>query len=124
MIKMSERIWMTEEQKKNVTRHIKKLCCNYNNGNCIALDDGDYVWCVQCHSYSLLCRWYINAVLPANPELEANVYGIVPKKRCAVCGKPIYSKSNFAKYCPVCFKNRRRMLDAERKQKARKNVRM
>lgn len=40
-------------------------CCNYDNGNCIALDDGEECVCVQSISYSRSangfvlpsCRW-------------------------------------------------------------------
>lgn len=31
-------------------------CCNYDNGNCIVLDNGEPCVCVQSISYSLLCR--------------------------------------------------------------------
>ena len=37
-------------------------CCNYDNGNCILLDNGEPCVCVQSISYSLLCRWFIAAV--------------------------------------------------------------
>lgn len=36
-------------------------CCNYDNGNCILLDNGEPCVCVQSISYSLLCRWFIAA---------------------------------------------------------------
>lgn len=120
---MSERIWMTETQKRKVSRHIKKLCCNYDNGNCIALDDGDYVWCVQCHSHSLLCRWYINAVLPTNTELQAELYKINATKFCKTCGKPLFSKNNALKYCTECALKRRREKEAERQRKRYFNLR-
>ena len=48
-------------------------CCNYDNGNCIALDYGEPCVCVQSISYSLLCRWFIAAVLPLDWKLEATL---------------------------------------------------
>lgn len=48
-------------------RKMRKLvhkCCNYDDGNCIALDDGETCVCVQSISYSLLCKWFRAAVLP------------------------------------------------------------
>ena len=39
-------------------RRLVHECCNYIDGNCIALDDGEECVCVQSISYSLLCRWY------------------------------------------------------------------
>ena len=32
-------------------------CCNYCDGNCLLLDDGEEYVCVQSISCSLLCRW-------------------------------------------------------------------
>ena len=45
-------------------------CCNYDCGNCLALDDGEECVCVQSISYSLLCRWFRAAVLPLDKELK------------------------------------------------------
>ena len=54
-------------------RRARKLvheCCNYDNGNCIALDDGEECVCVQSISYSLLCKWFRTAVLLLDKPLE------------------------------------------------------
>ena len=45
-------------------RRLVHECCNYDNGNCIVLDNGEPCVCVQSISYSLLCRWFTAAVLP------------------------------------------------------------
>ena len=37
-------------------RRLAHECCNYIDGNCIALDDGEECVCVQSISYSLLER--------------------------------------------------------------------
>ena len=71
----------------------------------------------------LLCNWFRNAVLPADHELLADVMRERPGKRCAVCGKPVYSSSNRAKYCPVCAKQERRKQDAKRKREQYWNLR-
>ena len=99
---------MDHKQLRRSKKLIRKLCCNYDHGNCLALDDGEPCVCVQGISYSLLCNWFRNAVLPADQELLADVMRERPGKRCAVCGKPVYSSSNRAKYCPVCAKQERR----------------
>lgn len=39
-------------------RRLTHECCNYCNGNCLLLDDGEECVCVQSISYSLLCRWF------------------------------------------------------------------
>ncbi|MDD9148334.1 cysteine-rich VLP protein [Sporolactobacillus sp. KGMB 08714] len=46
-------------------------CCNYDNGNCIALDDGEKWICVQSIFYSPLCRGFQAAVLPLDKRLES-----------------------------------------------------
>ena len=51
-------------------RRLVHECCNYDGGNCIALDDGEECVCVQSISYSLLCRWFRAAVLPLDRELK------------------------------------------------------
>ena len=54
-------------------RRARKLvhqCCNYESGNCLALDDGEECVCIQSISYSLLCRWFRSAVLPLDESLE------------------------------------------------------
>ena len=37
-------------------RKLVHLCCNYERGNCLVLDDGEECVCVQSISHSLLCR--------------------------------------------------------------------
>lgn len=42
-------------------RKLVHECCNYDNGQCIALDEGDGCVCVQSISlfgFSVLCRWF------------------------------------------------------------------
>ena len=68
-------------------RRLSHECCNYCNGNCLLLDDGEECVCVQSISYSLLCRWFKVAVLPLDAALCAEITkGRDEIKRCAVCG--------------------------------------
>ena len=60
---------LTPQQSRKANALIKKTCCNCMGGNCILLDDGDECVCPQLISYSLLCRWFQNAVLPADKLL-------------------------------------------------------
>ena len=76
-------------------RRLTHECCNYCDGNCLLLDDGEECVCVQSISYSLLCRWFRAAVLP----LDAALYAEISKsreevKRCTVCGAAFVPKSN------------------------------
>lgn len=52
-------------------------------------------------SYSLLCKYFRNAVLPAEPMLEANILG-TRLDRCVSCGASILKKGNRKKYCDRC----------------------
>ena len=66
-------------------RRLVHECCNYIDGNCIALDDGEECVCVQSISYSLLCRWFRTAILPQDKELETALFHRMNAKKCAVC---------------------------------------
>ena len=101
------------------SRKLTHECCNYCNGNCLLLDDGEECVCVQSISYSLLCRYFRNAVLPADKELYADIF----KQRtyhCAECGAVFTPNSNRQKYCPACSKrvHRRQKNESARKRKA------
>ena len=47
-------------QQCRAARRLVHECCNYDNGNCILLDNGEPCVCVQSISYSLICRWFRN----------------------------------------------------------------
>ena len=64
---------MTEGQLRRARKLIRRLCANYDEGNCLALDEGEGCVCVQSISYSLLCRYFKEAVLPAHAELCAAI---------------------------------------------------
>ena len=85
-------------------RRVKKLtrchCANNVRGCCLLLDDGEPCVCVQAISYSLLCRYFREAVLPADRELCADLAATADtRKKCELCGKPFPARSNRAKYC-------------------------
>ena len=59
-------IKITLKQSKRINTLVRKLCCNYVDGNCLLLDDGEEHACVQCISrYGIYCSYFKNAVLPA-----------------------------------------------------------
>ena len=92
---------LTPKQRQRANALIKRLCANYDNGNCLALDDGESCICVQSISYSLLCKYFRKAVLPAEPLLKADILGTRFEK-CVSCGAPIIKKCNRKKYCEKC----------------------
>ena len=101
---MSEIKRLTPPQSRKVNALVRRTCCNCDNGNCILLDDGDECVCPQLISYSLLCKWFRVAVLPADRLLYAELYQTGDKKKCTECGAFFASTSNSVKYCPDCRK--------------------
>lgn len=89
-------------QRKRANALIRKTCCNYENGNCLLLDDGEECVCPQTISYSVCCKWFRCAVLPQNKALEAEIFRCASVKRCAECGAAFVPRSNRAKYCEAC----------------------
>ena len=110
---------LTPPQSRKVNTLVKKECCNCDNGNCLLLDDGDECVCPQLISYSLLCKWFRIAVLPADKLLSAELYQTEDKRRCTECGASFASTSNSVKYCPDCRKRIQRKQAAERMRKRR-----
>ena len=95
---------MTPKQRQAAVKLIRKACCNYFDGNCILLDDGDPCVCVQSISYTVLCKFFRRVLLEDKEglSLKAEIFRDETTKRCAVCGKAFQSKSNNAKYCKDC----------------------
>ena len=65
---------ITPPQKRRASGLIRRECCNCEDGNCLALDDGDTCACPQMISFSVCCKWFRWAVLPLDRTLEAEIY--------------------------------------------------
>ena len=65
---------MNPAQRKQANALIRRECCNCENGNCIALDDGDAHACPQMISFSVCCKWFRWAVLPLDGTLKAEIF--------------------------------------------------
>ena len=102
-------------------RRLVHICCNYDCGNCLLLDDGEECVCPQSITYSLVCRWFRVAVLPLDAGLYAALLHRADMKKCVLCGGFYLPKSNRAKYCPECAKSMKRTKATERKRKQRQN---
>lgn len=116
---------MTPKQRQRTNALIKRLCANYNEENCLLLDDGDTCVCVQSISYSLLCKYFCNAVLPADPTLEADILKTHPD-RCISCGSPIIKRNNRKKYCKRCaeiaYKNQQAKYARKKRAESKNRV--
>lgn len=85
---------------------------------CVALD----CECVQCNSYSVMCKWFRAAVLPQDKALFAEVVQPQQAKRCVICGEAFAPKSNRGKYCDKCSKSIRKKKKAEYERNRRERM--
>ena len=92
---------MTPAQRKQANSLIRRECCNCENGDCIALDDGDAHACPQMISFSVCCKWFRWSVLPQIGTLEAEIFRDKELKRCAVCGRVFVPKSTGRNTAPT-----------------------
>ena len=83
---MSDNLPRMDYRQHRRARRLVHECCNYDEGNCLLLDDGEPCVCVQSISFSLMCHWFRVAVLPLDGELAAALLYRGSRKRCAVCG--------------------------------------
>ena len=115
---------MTPKQRQAAVKLIRKICCNYDNGNCVLLDEGDGCVCVQSISYSVNCKFFRRVLLEDKEglSLKAEIFRNDTTKRCAVCKKAFQSKSNNAKYCGDCAKIALRKQKAAHARKRRSGV--
>ena len=114
-------IRLDEKQYRAVKKMTRAACANNDNGNCLLLDDGETCVCVQSISYSLCCRYFREAVLPADKQLYAEITRDkeTPLQRCEVCKNIFAAGSNRAKYCPACAGKIRRRQKAESERNRR-----
>ena len=69
-----QKLKLTLKQFAEIKPLIKSRCCNYYQGNCLLLDDGDTHKCVQIISCSgIYCNYFKRAVLPADKELHEQI---------------------------------------------------
>ena len=78
-------IRLDEKQYRAVKKMTRAACANNDCGNCLLLDDGETCVCVQSISYSLLCRYFREAVLPADRQ-RGNRFEALRGMRQHVCG--------------------------------------
>ena len=121
---MSERIRMNEDQFGRAKKLIRKSCCNFSQGECLCLDNGESCTCAQMITRTVVCKWFREAVLPLDPKLHSELVPIKSGKMCKTCGKPLYSRSSNIKYCSKCAYEEKKKRDAERKRKRRGDVLM
>ena len=113
-------IKLTSAQSRKVNRLVKSHCCNYCDGNCLLLDDGDTHNCVQTSSFSsITCSYFARSVLPNDAQLEAEIMQPQNCKSCVCCGAAYVPASNRQRYCSSCAEAQTRRRKAEQKRRKR-----
>ena len=84
-------------QQYRAVRRLVHDCCNYDGGNCLALDDGwEPCVCVQSITYSLVCKWFRAAVLPTDKGLCAALLHRGQARPCAECAANVRRRKKAA----------------------------
>lgn len=111
---------ITIKQNKQINALIKRLCCNYVDGNCLLLDDGEEHSCVQLISKSgIFCNYFKNAVLAADKQLYTEIMSKERGKRCVLCSSFFKPRAKNQRYCPNCAEKQKRKKAAERQRRKR-----
>ncbi len=119
---MADNIIRLNCQQYRTVQRLVHDCCNYEHGNCLALDNGwEPCVCVQSISFSLICKWFRAAVLPDDKGLCAALLQRGQARPCAECGTMFVPRSNRGKYCAKCaaIVRRRQKAASERERRRR-----
>ena len=110
------------KQANKIKEMIKKHCANYMDGDCVLLD----TTCPQMGCiYSVLCKYFINSVLPLDKKLykellpDAEETSGLYNKVCKYCNKQFTSDKKNEQYCPKCKDKVKKEKARLRKQKQR-----
>ena len=113
-------IKITPQQAKRVNALLRKLCANYDGGNCLLLDDGEPCVCVQSISkYGIYCNYFKSAVFPTDRELFTEIMQPSHQKRCQLCKAYFVPKAKNQRYCPDCAAIQKRKKATERQRRKR-----
>ena len=85
---------LTQDERAAVRKLVVKTCANYDHKyGCLPLDYGRCYMLDKCWT-GAYCRYFVEAVLPLNPELETALTGkkrppppSAVTKSCEICGK-------------------------------------
>ena len=96
---MKQQQELSRSERKSARNLVIRLCANYDDeiGSCLPRDR-------PCSMFSKsggeICGYFINSVLPNEPELEAAIMASAPardKRFCAICGKAFIGDGR--RYC-------------------------
>ena len=111
-----QKLNLNSQSFREVTKLIKSQCCNYQQGNCLLLDDGDMHTCPQFITPShIICKYFLEAVLPGDKTLMKSIkeQKSIETITCAICGKKTERTDRNQKFCTECAKLKQRQRNAE-----------
>jgi len=110
---------------RKVISLVQSECCNYYSGDCGPCD----CKCAQVTKMRpggraegespFVCRWFLDAVLPLDKNLQASLIAPHDMKKCERCGIMFAAGSNSAKYCTSCAAAEHKKIKREYAQKKR-----
>lgn len=78
---------LTRQEKVGIRKLVKRCCANYDREyGCLPLDWDCYMF-GKCYTGSF-CKYFRNAVLPLDAELEASLAQKGGNRVCGYCGAP------------------------------------
>ena len=116
---------LTRAELRDVRRLASGRCANYDyDFGCLMLDGQCYMMYGAVYTCSALCKYFSNAVLPLEPQLDAlfNGENIADQtKSCVICGTELFVSGNNAKYCVPCARHvhRRQKNESDRKRRSK-----
>lgn len=116
---------LTRSELRDIRRLVTAMCANYDSQckECLPLDGTCYMFGIA-YTNSPLCKYFRNAVLPLNPELEAvfNSKNVSSLKECKYCGKRFVPTGRQAYCSDACEQNGRLRDTAARVRKHRQKT--
>ncbi len=109
---------LTAQEARAIRKLVTGNCANFDREyGCLPLDC-ECVMLGKAFCGNAMCRYFRDAVLPNDPELEAAL-NLLPAKRCKQCGK-VFPASGRSIYCSkACAEDAARAQTALRVRKHR-----
>lgn len=115
---------LTRDERAAIRKLVVQMCANYDyKYGCLPLDYGR-CYMLDKSDTGAYCRYFIESVLPNDPELETALTGksnAAAFKTCAVCGVQFIPKGRKIYCSEVCRARGTREKERRKKRKQRRN---
>ncbi len=115
---------LTRDERAAIRKLVVQMCANYDyKYGCLPLDYGR-CYMLNKSDTGAYCRYFIESVLPNDPELETALTGksnAAVFKTCAVCGVQFIPKGRKIYCSEECRARGTREKERRKKRKQRKN---